>query len=372
MSDLQIEPYLKLMAKKGASDLFFTTGAPASIKVDGVLQPISRKALAPGQAESIAREMMTEKQQETFDRETAANFGLSREGLGRFRVNVYRQRGEVAMVIRFIQIKIPTIDELGLPPVLKEFVDHNDGLILVVGATGTGKSTTLAAMIDHRNMNKGGHILTVEDPIEFLFTHKRSIIGQREVGIDTPSFDHALQEGMREAPDVIMVGEVRSRDTMRAALTYADTGHLVMTTLHATNATQALDRMINLFPEDYRPQVLSDLSLNLRAIIAQRLLQTRDGRRVAALEIMKNTPYIAELIREEKLSEIKEVMAKGGAEGMQTFDQAIVKYVSSGEVELGEALNKADSRANLEWRLNFGGGVAASDQAEEDLQFPNQ
>ena len=372
MSQLQIEPYLKLMAQKAASDLFFLTGAPASIKVDGALQPISRKALAPGQAESIARELMSEHQAEIFDRETAVNFGLSREGLGRFRVNVYRQRGEVAMVIRFIRVAIPTIEQLGLPEVLKQFVTYNDGLILIVGATGTGKSTTLASMIDHRNTNQSGHILTVEDPIEFLFSHKRSIVGQREVGIDTPSYDHALQEGMREAPDVIMVGEVRSRETMRAALTYADTGHLVLTTLHATNATQALDRVINLFPEDNRPQILSDLSLNLRAIVAQRLLQTKDGRRVAALEILVNTPYISELIRDEKISEIKEIMAKGSSVGMQTFDQAIVKLFKTGDVMLDEALNKADSRADLEWRLNFGGGVASADETEEELKMPDK
>lgn len=276
------------------------------------------------------------------------------------------------MVIRFIRMSIPTIEQLGLPPVLEEFVSHHDGLVLIVGATGTGKSTTLASMIDHRNTHSSGHILTVEDPIEFLFTHKRSIVGQREVGIDTPSYDHALQEGMREAPDVIMIGEVRSRETMRAALTYADTGHLVLTTLHATNATQALDRVINLFPEDNRSQILSDLSLNLRAIIAQRLLQTKDGQRVAALEIMVNTPYISELIRDEKISEIKEIMAKGSSVGMQTFDQAIVKLFKGGRVMLDEALNKADSRADLEWRLNFGGGVSAADEAEEDLQLPDR
>ncbi|WP_019023334.1 MULTISPECIES: PilT/PilU family type 4a pilus ATPase [unclassified Thioalkalivibrio] len=372
MSQLQIEPYLSLMAQKAASDLFFLTGAPASIKVDGVLQPISRKALASGQAETIAREMMNEHQAEIFERETAVNFGISRSGLGRFRVNVYRQRGEVAMVIRFIRMSIPTIEQLGLPPVLEEFVSHHDGLVLIVGATGTGKSTTLASMIDHRNTHSSGHILTVEDPIEFLFTHKRSIVGQREVGIDTPSYDHALQEGMREAPDVIMIGEVRSRETMRAALTYADTGHLVLTTLHATNATQALDRVINLFPEDNRSQILSDLSLNLRAIIAQRLLQTKDGQRVAALEIMVNTPYVSELIRDEKINEIKEIMAKGSSVGMQTFDQAIVKLFKGGRVMLDEALNKADSRADLEWRLNFGGGVSAAEETEEDLQLPDK
>ena len=369
---MQIEPYLKLMAQKAASDLFFLTGAPASIKVDGVLQPIARRALVPGQTEGIAREMMNEHQARIFEQETAVNFGITRQGLGRFRVNVYRQRGEVAMVIRYIRSAIPTIEQLGLPPVLKDFMNYRDGLILVVGSTGTGKSTTLASMIDHRLTIDTGHILTVEDPIEFLFRHKKAIVGQREVGIDTPSYEHALQEGMREAPDVIMVGEVRNRETMRAALNYADTGHLVLSTLHATNASQALDRIINLFPEDHRSQILSDLSLNLRAIIGQRLLQKKDGSRAAALEILVNTPYVSELIHKEEIGEIKDVMAKSASAGMQTFDQSILKLFKTGDVMLDEALGKADSRANLEWKLNFGGGMGAAEEAEEeDLKPPD-
>ncbi|AGA32012.1 Twitching motility protein PilT [Thioalkalivibrio nitratireducens DSM 14787] len=371
MSAPQIEPYLKLMAQKGASDLFFITGAPISIKVDGRVQPLSQTPLEPGQVEKIAREIMTATQQEQLDTQHSSNFGVSRTGLGRYRINVYRQRGEVAMVIRFIRLVIPTMEELGLPAVLKTFSMHRNGLVLIVGATGTGKSTTLATMIDHRARQETGHILTVEDPIEFLFSHRKSLVGQREVGIDTPSYELALQDGMREAPDVIMVGEARSRETMRAALTYADTGHLVLTTLHATSANQAMDRLINMFPEDFRGQILADLSLNLRAIVAQRLLQTPRGTRVAALEVLVNTPYVSELIREDKIGEIKEAMTKGAKDGMQTFDQALFRLYKAGQVELEEALSKADSRADLEWRLNFGGGVGTLEgEVEEEFRMP--
>ncbi len=368
MTGMQIDPYLRLMAQKSASDLFFITGAPICIKIDGQVRSLSQSPLEPGAVEHIAGEIMSPLNHERFAADHSVNFGISRPGMGRYRVNVYRQRGEVAMVIRHIRLEIPTFEELGLPPVLKTLAMHRNGLVLVVGSTGTGKSTTLAAMIDHRARNESGHILTVEDPIEFLFQHRRSIVGQREVGLDTPSYDQALQDGMREAPDVIMVGEVRSRDTMRAALTYADTGHLVLTTLHATSANQALDRIINLFPEDFRGQILADLSLNLRAIVAQRLLKTPQGGRVAALEVMVNTPYISELVREEKIGEIKEAMQKGSKDGMQTFDQALYRLYKEGRVELEEALSKADSRADLEWRLNFGGGIN-SFEAEEDDEF---
>jgi len=277
MASAQIDPYLKLMAQKGASDLFFVTGAPISIKVDGRVQPLSQAPLKPGDVARMAGEVMLPMHQESLERQNSANFGISRPEVGRYRVNVYRQRGELAMVIRHIQLSIPSIEELGLPVVLKDFVRHRNGLVLIVGSTGSGKSTTLAAMIDHRARAETGHILTVEDPIEFLLPHRLSIVGQREVGLDTPSYEQALQDGMREAPDVIMVGEVRSRETMRQALNYADTGHLVLTTLHATSSNQALDRLIHMFPEDFRGQILTDLSLNLRAIVAQRLLRRRRG-----------------------------------------------------------------------------------------------
>ena len=373
MAAAQIDPYLKLMAQKGASDLFFITGAPISIKVDGRVQPLSSAPLKPGEVAQIAAEIMTPEQKGSLEKDLSANFGISRPDVGRYRVNVYHQRGQVAMVIRHIQLKIPTIEELGLPLVLKDFVMHRNGLVLIVGSTGSGKSTTLAAMVDHRARHETGHILTVEDPIEFLLPHRLSIVGQREVGLDTPSYELALQDGMREAPDVIMVGEVRSRDTMRQALNYADTGHLVLTTLHATSANQALDRLIHMFPEDFRGQILSDLSLNLRAIVAQRLLQTPEGKRVAAVEVLVNTPFVSELIREDKVGEIKEAMQKGSKDGMQTFDQALFRLYKEGKVELEEALSKADSRADLEWRLSFGGGVGSLEgEAEEDFRLPSE
>lgn len=373
MAAAKIEPYLKLMAQKGASDLFFITGAPISIKVDGRVQPLSSAPLKPGEVAQIAAEIMTPERQATLEKDLSANFGISRPDVGRYRINVYHQRGQVAMVIRHIRLTIPTVEELGLPLVLKDFVMHRNGLVLIVGSTGSGKSTTLAAMIDHRARHETGHILTVEDPIEFLLPHRLSIVGQREVGLDTPSYELALQDGMREAPDVIMVGEVRSRETMRQALNYADTGHLVLTTLHATSANQALDRLIHMFPEDFRGQILSDLSLNLRAIVAQRLLQTPEGKRVAAVEVLVNTPFVSELIREDKIGEIKEAMQKGSKDGMQTFDQALFRLYKEGKVELEEALSKADSRADLEWRLNFGGGVGNLEgEADEDFRLPGE
>lgn len=373
MATAKIDPYLKLMAQKGASDLFFITGAPISIKVDGRVQPLSGTSLKPGEVADIAGEIMSPEQKATMDRDLSANFGISRPDVGRYRVNVYHQRGQVAMVIRHIQLRIPTIEELGLPLVLKDFVTQRNGLVLIVGSTGSGKSTTLAAMVDHRARHETGHILTVEDPIEFLLPHRLSIVGQREVGIDTPSYELALQDGMREAPDVIMVGEVRSRETMRQALNYADTGHLVLTTLHATSSNQALDRLIHMFPEDFRGQILTDLSLNLRAIVAQRLLQTPDGKRVAAVEVLVNTPFVSELIREDKIGEIKEAMQKGSKDGMQTFDQALYRLYKEGKVDLEEALSKADSRADLEWRLSFGGGVGSLEsQEEEDFRLPGE
>lgn len=373
MATAQIDPYLMLMAQKGASDLFFITGAPISIKIDGRVQPLSQTTLKPGEVARIAGEIMLPIHQQSLEQQNSANFGISRANVGRYRVNVYRQRGELAMVVRHIQLKIPSIEALGLPLVLKDFAKHRNGLVLIVGSTGSGKSTTLAAMIDHRARSETGHILTVEDPIEFLFPHRLSIVGQREVGLDTPSYEQALQDGMREAPDVIMVGEVRSRETMRQALNYADTGHLVLTTLHATSANQALDRLIHMFPEDFRGQILSDLSINLRAIVAQRLLQTPQGKRVAAVEVLVNTPFVAELIREDKVGEIKEAMQKGSKDGMQTFDQALFRLYKEGRVELEEALSKADSRADLEWRLSFGGGVGTPDgDADEEFRLPGE
>ncbi|MCG5500128.1 PilT/PilU family type 4a pilus ATPase [Ectothiorhodospira lacustris] len=365
-----IEPYLKLMAQKNASDLFFTTGASACVKIEGDIRPISRQPLQPGAVKEMAYDIMDERQIKTFEQDKEMNLGISLEGLGRFRVNIYVQRGEVSMVIRFIKSEIPTIEQLKLPPVLKELVMHDNGLILVVGATGSGKSTTLASMIDHRNSTTTGHILTIEDPIEYSFTHKKSIIGQREVGLDTLSYDNALREAMREAPDMIMIGEVRDLNTMKAAIAYADTGHLALSTLHAVNANQALDRIINFFPPESKQQILMDLSLNLRGIVSQRLLLGKEGNRLPAVEVMVNTPYISELIRKGEINAIKQVMEKGGSVGMQTFDQSLFELYKAGLVTLPEALAKADSRGDLEWRIHFGGGVKSLKKDDDDLAMP--
>ncbi|ANB01962.1 PilT/PilU family type 4a pilus ATPase [Ectothiorhodospira sp. BSL-9] len=366
-----LQPYLKLMAQKNASDLFFTTGAPACVKIEGEVRPMSRQYLQPGAVRELAYDIMDERQIETFEREKEMNLGISVEQLGRFRVNVYVQRGEVSMVIRYIKSEIPTVEQLRLPPILKELVMHDNGLVLVVGSTGCGKSTTMASMIDHRNSTRTGHILTIEDPIEYSFMHKKSIIGQREVGLDTLSYDNALREAMREAPDMIMIGEVRDLNTMKAAITYADTGHLALSTLHAVNANQALDRIINFFPPEAKQQILMDLSLNLRGIVSQRLVLGKEGNRLPAVEVMLNTPYVAELIRKGEINAIKAVMEKGGSTGMQTFDQSLFELYKADLVHLPEALSKADSRGDLEWRIHFGGGVRSLKKKDEDLNLPS-
>jgi len=364
-----LDTYLKHMAEKNASDLYFTTGAPPSMKVEGETHPISKKRLEPGTAKAIAYEIMDERQQRDFEERLEMNLGLTVQGVGRYRVNIYRQRGEVAMVIRYIKANVPDIKTLSLPDVLGSLIGEKKGLILIVGSTGSGKSTTLASMLDHRNASKTGHILTIEDPIEYVFEHKRSIIGQREVGLDTLSYENALREAMREAPDVIMIGEVRDRRTMEAAISYADTGHLCLSTLHAVNAYQALDRIINMFPPDAKNQILMDMSLNLRGIISQRLVPGKKGLRVPAGEIMWGGGYISELIREGEIHKIKDAMARGSKEGMQTFDQSLFELFKTNKVELNTALDYADSRSDLEWKINFGGGVGEINRAHTSEQI---
>jgi twitching motility protein PilU len=362
------------MSEQFASDMYFTTGAPVSIRIDGKMRPVGKSMLSPGMTRKLAYDLLTPSQIQDFERNLEFNMGMSYTELGRFRVNIYLQRGEVSMVIRFIKADIPSLDDLGLPDVFKKMVMKKKGLVLVVGATGTGKSTSLASMLDYRNTNESGHILTIEDPIEFMFHHKKSIVGQREVGLDTLSFDNALREAMREAPDVIMIGEARDRETMESALRYADTGHLCLTTLHATNSYQTLDRILNFFPTEAHNQILMDLSLNLNAILAQRLVTGRDGKRVVAVEAMINTPYITQLIREGKFNEIKEVMHKAGEAGMQTFDQSLYDLFRAGKIDLKTALANADSSSDLEWKINFGGGVKdlkSSGGMEDSLQFPS-
>ncbi len=371
---MNLQPYLKLMSEQQASDMYFTTGAPVSVRIDGSMRPVGKSMLNPGMTKKLAYDLLTPAQIKDFEKNLELNLGVSYVDLGRFRINIYMQRGEVSMVIRFIKADIPTLDDLGLPEIYKNMIMKKKGLVLVVGATGMGKSTSLASMLDHRNMTESGHILTIEDPIEFMFRHKKCIVGQREVGLDTLSFENALREAMREAPDVIMIGEARDRETMESALRYADTGHLCLTTLHATNAYQTLDRLLNFFPSDARNQILMDLSLNLNCILAQRLVKKEDGSRIVAVEVLVNTPYISKLIRAGDFHEIKEVMAKGSESGMKTFDQSLFELFKSRKIDLQSALANADSSSDLEWKINFGGGAKELHGNEEmhgSLEFPD-
>jgi twitching motility protein PilU len=354
---MDITPYLHLMIEKNASDLFFSTGAPANIKIDGTTRPVDKNVLPPGAVKKLAYSVMTDEQISEFESIMEMNLAISARNMGRFRVNVYRQRGEVAMVVRYIKGIIPSVEELNLPPIVKSLIMEPRGLILVVGATGSGKSTTLASMIDFRNANKTGHIVTIEDPIEFIHRHKLSIIDQREIGIDTLSYSNALKNALREAPDVILVGEVRDREAMQHALTLAETGHLCLTTLHASNAYQALDRVINFFPESARTQLLLDLSFNLRAVVSQRLVLGQEGKRMPAVEVLLNTPYVSELIQKGEIDGIREAMEQGVDRGMQTFDQALYVMYKEGKISLDEALDHADSRNNLGLRIRLAEGA---------------
>ncbi len=351
----QLEPYLKIMVEKQASDLFFVTAAPPNMKVQGKTTAIAKNAFHTGQVQKLAYSLLNDEQIRDFEINRELNLGFTLEGVGRFRVNIFIQRSEVSMVIRYIKWVIPSIDELGLPQILKEIVMSKTGMVLVVGSTGSGKSTSLASMIDHRNKIEGGHILTIEDPIEFVFRHDKSIISQREVGIDTLSYENALREALREAPEVIMIGEARDSETMKAAINFADTGHLCLTTLHAVNSNQAMDRIMNMFPSEMHKQLLMDLSLNLKAVISQRLVPGMKGQLACAMEIMVNSPYIRELLREGNFNEIKEVMDKGDTAGMQTFDQSLYDLYKADKITIKNALAYADSSTNLEWKINFGG-----------------
>ena len=352
--DNDVVPYLQQMVKSNGSDLFFSVGAPPHIKIEGVTVPIVAPELAPGTVKTLAYGIMTQKQIAQFEATMEMNFALNAQGLGRFRVNVYQERGETAMVIRYIREKIPSLAELGLPAVLAELVMLKRGLVLVVGATGSGKTTTLASMIDHRNSTTTGHVLSIEDPIEFMHHHKRSLVDQREVGIDTQSYSEALKNAMREAPDLIAIGEIRDRETMQHAIAYADTGHLCLSTLHASNANQAVERIINFFPEDAHKQLLLDLGLNLRAVISQRLVPGLKSKLVPAVEIMLLSPYIADLIQSGRIEDIKAVMARSNELGMVTFDQSLYTLYQSGQISLDQALLNADSRTDLKLRIKLG------------------
>lgn len=348
--------YLQLLAKHDGSDLYLSTGAPPSAKFQGVLKQLSKDRLEPGQVEQLIQEVMDDDQKAEFDREMELNMAIGLSGVGRFRLNMFRQRNEVSVVARNIVTEIPKFDDLGLPEILKQVITAKRGLILFVGGTGSGKSTSLASLIDHRNTTSAGHIITIEDPVEFVHPHKKSIVNQREVGVDTKSFHAALKNTLRQAPDVILIGEIRDRETMEHALAFAETGHLAISTLHANNANQALDRIINFFPEERRPQLLQDLGLNLQAFISQRLIPTVDGKRAAAVEVLLGTNTIQGLIHKGDTVGIKEIMEKSENLGMQTFDAALFKLYQAGKVSLEEALKNADSENNLRLRIKLAAG----------------
>lgn len=351
---MDMMPYLKLMAEKEASDLFFCTGTEPQIKINGEIRPVGSKKLEPGDVSTMAASLMTAEQAAEFERNLEMNFAVPLSGLGRFRVNVFRQRGEVSIVIRYIKSIIPKFEEMNLPPILGDVIMEKRGLVLVVGATGSGKSTTLAAMIGYRNRHSSSHILTIEDPLEFIHNHDRSIVQQREVGIDTLTYENALKNALREAPDVILIGEIRDMATMKYAISYAETGHLCLATLHSNNANQTMDRILNFFPEMAHRQLLMDLSLNLRAIISQRLLSTKDGHRIPAVEVMLSSPYIKELILKGHLGDIKEAMKESTDEGTVTFDQALLTLYREGKITLEEAIHNADSKNDLNLAIRMG------------------
>ena len=342
----------QLMAEKKASDIFITAGTPIHIKIQGHTMPINQQVMDPLMIQRMLGEAITPAQTAVLERDRELNLSFGRRDLGNFRVNVFWQRNSPAVVVRYIQSEIPTIAELALPEVLTEVVMEKRGLILVVGATGSGKSTTLASMIDHRNRNRSGHILTVEDPIEYLFKHRKSVVNQREVGIDTLSWSEALRNAMRQAPDCILIGEIRDRETMQAAISYAQTGHLCLATLHANNAYHALNRIVNFFPLENRQLLYLDLAVALRCIVSQRLVRKPNGTRLPAVEVLMNTRHIAELIERGELNGIKEAMEQSLAPGSQTFEQALFRLHAEKTITLEEALSNADSPSNLNWLIN--------------------
>lgn len=352
---MDIIPYLKFVIEKDASDIFFSAGIPVKVKLHGAAKPVGKGVLTPELTKAAAYGIMNEEQIEQFEKTRDLDFAISMpDNSGRFRVNAFYQKNTVGMVLRLIPSKIPSAKDLNLPGVLLDLIMNKRGLILMVGGTGSGKSTTLAAMLDHRNQNSTGHILTIEDPVEFFHPHKNCIVNQREVGTDTASYATALKASLREAPDVILIGEIRTRETMEAGLELANTGHLAVSTMHSNNANQAMERVINMFPHELHKQLYMDLSLNLQAVISQRLIPDVRGKRCAAIEVMLNTPHIASLILKGDLESVKEAMEKSGSRGMKTFDNALYDLYKEGKITLEEALSNADSRTNLEAKINFG------------------
>ncbi|HET8819508.1 MAG TPA: PilT/PilU family type 4a pilus ATPase [Xanthomonadaceae bacterium] len=365
MSTPDFTSFLRLMAQQKASDMFITAGMPPSMKVHGKISPITEVALTPQQSRDMVLNVMNPQQREEFEKTHECNFAIGVANVGRFRVSCFYQRNQVGMVLRRIETKIPTVDELSLPPIIKTLAMTKRGIILFVGATGTGKSTSLAAMIGYRNQNSTGHIITIEDPIEFVHKHEGCIITQREVGIDTDTWEAALKNTLRQAPDVIMIGEVRTREGMDHAIAFAETGHLVLCTLHANNANQAMDRIINFFPEDRRGQLLMDLSLNIKGVVAQQLIPTPDGKgRRVAMEILLGTPLVQDYIRDGEVHKLKEVMKESTNLGMQTFDQSLFTLYQAGEISYEDALRYADSANEVRLRIKLAQGGDAHSLAQ--------
>jgi twitching motility protein PilU len=348
-----VTPLLQLAADKLASDLFFSVGAPINIKINGVLMPVNQQILTDEQIKQIAYEMMAPAQIADFEMHMEMNFSFRVPEIGNFRVNVFRQRGSVAIVIRYVRNNILNIEELNLPLVLKELIMEKRGLVLMVGATGSGKSTTLAAMIEHRNRTQSGHILTIEDPLEYMFHHGKSIVNQREIGTDTEDYGAALISAMREAPDVLMIGEIRDRDTLKHALIFAQTGHLCLSTLHANNSYHALNRIVNFFPYDARQSILSDLAMCMRAVISQRLVRNAQGKQIPAVEVLLNSALIADLIKNDQIEKVREAIEQSVSHGSQTFEQALYKLYKSGQITKEEALKNADSASNLSSLIDY-------------------
>jgi twitching motility protein PilU len=363
---MMMERLFQLMKEKNASDMFFAVNSPVHIKINGNLIPINQNKLEPENIQLLLSEIASEEQMAELARTNELNMGISVPKLGRFRLSAFRQRGSISAVFRFVPASIPPLDELGLPPVLSELIMEKRGLLLVVGATGSGKSTTIASMLDHRNEQRSGHILTLEDPIEYLFKNKKSIVNQREIGSDASSFDVALRNSMRQAPDCILIGEIRDKDTMAAALAYAQSGHLVLATLHANNSYNALNRIISFYPIENRPALLQDLSSAVKAIVSQRLVRSKaGGHRQAAVEIMVNTRYVADLIEKGDISQIKEAMDKSLSPGSQSFEKALLDLVQADLITQDEALANADSATNLLWLINNGPDSQAAKAEEE-------
>lgn len=349
---MNLLPFFKLMAERNASDLFLSANSPVLIKIQGSCYPVNNQVLSSEHVKTLVYQLLSPERIAAFERDLELNMGYEIPGTGNYRINIFKSRGSVAMVVRFIKPQAPSIEALRMPEILKNLIMEKRGIVLVVGATGSGKSSTVSAMLDYRNSNHNGHILTVEDPVEFIYSHKKSLVNQREVGTDTRSYSEALKNAMREAPNVLMIGEVRDPETMGYALQYALAGHLCISTLHANNSYHSLSRIVNFFPLDARESLLYDLSNALRAVVSQRLVRSKTGQLIPAVEIMLNTSYIAELIRNGELSKIKEAMEQSLTEGSQTFEQSLYRLYRDGEIELDEALRHADSATNLSWMVN--------------------